>query len=654
MSERTPLQASDLYRLRLISDPHVSPDGRRVAFVLKQMDEKKDDYISNVHMVDDQGKVHQFTSGDKDAAPRWSPDGQYIAFLSGRKEKSQIHLIPAYGGESFPLTELELGAGIPRWSPDSTALVFAAQVSTDPKEVEKKGAEAEDDKKPGSAKMKITDRASYKLDGAGYIGNRRRQLFVIDVETRKMEQITHGDFHNDDPAWSPDGQHLAFVSNRSPPWDVSLESDIYVMPRGGGEARQLTHGGSYHRPIFNPEGDRIALIGRQDAEAAFTPYRLYSIDRAGTDLRDELGDWDGGLGNEIVSDVVRSHDEVGLTLEWRPDGIYFLATVRGECNIHRAAEQVQAVTSGRNTITDFSLADDGSVAYSCAGATTLAEVFVRRGELDVQLTHENDAFLAGVWIAEPERIAYSGANGEKSQGWLLAPRGSERGKHPLVVAIHGGPQLAHGEALVFEYQFLAGQGFGVFYPNIHGSSSYGADYEVSIHRDWGNLDFQDVLAGTEEAGQRPWADNNRIGIAGGSYGGFMTNWVLTHNDRFRAGVADRCLSNIVSFMGTSDLGWIWNRCFGAYPEEDVQKLWDMSPLKYVANVKAPLLLLQYEGDDRTPLEQGEQMFLALRRLGKETRLIMIPEESHGLTRGGKPSRRIERLGHLLEWFKQYL
>jgi dipeptidyl aminopeptidase/acylaminoacyl peptidase len=312
------------------------------------------------------------------------------------------------------------------------------------------------------------------------------------------------------------------------------------------------------------------------------------------------------------------------------------------------------VTQGRHTVTDFSLADDGTLAFTCADATHLPEIYVRTNGESERLTHENDELLAGLEIIQPERLSFTGANGEESEGWLLPPRGHESGKHPLIAYIHGGPPLAHGEAFFFEYQYLANQGYGVFFPNIHGSSSYGRAYQTSIMADWGNLDYQDVLAGVDAAASRPWVDRERLGIAGGSYGGYMTSWVVSHDHRFRAAVVERVLSNFVSFFGTSDFGWAWNRICGVFPEEDVQKLWDMSPLKYVANVETPTLVIHSERDDRTPLEQGEQLFVALRRLGKDAKFIVFPEESHGLSRGGKPSRRVERMEHILGWFREKL
>jgi dipeptidyl aminopeptidase/acylaminoacyl peptidase len=643
MTQKRPITAADIYRIRQVTDPQIAPDGRRIAFVIRQADEEKNEYVSNIFVADADGAVRQFTSGGSDSAPRWSPDGCWLAFLSGRKEKAQIYLMPADGGEGVAATDLAQGAGVPVWAPDSSALVFEALVSTTDQQ----------DKKDGEkAPARVTTRAAYKLDTQGYFWNRRRHLFRLDLDDRRVEQITDGDFHDSNPAWSPDSTHLAFVSNRTPDWDVSPLSEIYTVPREGGEARRLFGGGSYSFPAFSPDGSRVAFSGNEDPDDFSRPSRLFSVDRAGNDCRDELGAWDGALGDGIASDTIPNGPALAT---WREDGIYFVGTERGRSNVYRAATgAVTSVTEGAHDVSAFSVADSGAVAFTCGDATRPAELHCLREGRARQITHENDAWLDEVMITSPERLSFTGARGEESEGWVLPPRGAETGRHPLIVYIHGGPWTTHGESFFLEYQLLAGAGYGVFYPNIHGSSSYGHDYHTSIERDWGNIDYADVIAGTDAAVALPWVDANRLGIAGGSYGGFMVNWVVTHSDRFRAAVTERCLSNMVSFFGTSDFGWLWHQVWGVYPEDDVQRLWDMSPLKYVKNATTPLLVMHSELDHRCPLEQAEQMFNALRRLGKETKLIVFPEESHELSRSGTPSRRVERLRYIEEWFREHL
>jgi dipeptidyl aminopeptidase/acylaminoacyl peptidase len=642
MSEKRPVRATDIYRVRQVIDPQVAPDGGRIAFVVKQANEETNEYISNVYVAEPDGEIRQFTSGGSDSSPRWSPDGHWLAFLSGRKEKAQIYLMPSDGGEGVAVTDLPLGAGTPVWSPDSAALVFAALVST--------GGDDEkgDEDKPAT---RVYRRSSYKLDTEGFLWNRRRHLFRLDVAGRTVEQMTEGDYHDEDPAWSPDGNHIAFASNRAPNWDVSTAQGIYVIPREGGEARPLVTGGSFSTPVFSPDGSRIAFTGTDDPNRAWHPARLFSVDRAGNDCREELGSWDGSLGDDIASDTIPGG---GPQLQWKADGLYFLGTERGRSNVYRTSDAtVQMVTEGEHDVSGFSLSG-GTLAFTAGDATRPAELYRQRDGQVERLSHENDAWLDEVTIVAPDCVRYVGANGEESEGWVLPPRGAEAGRHPLIVYIHGGPWTTHGATFFLEYQLLAGAGYGVFYPNIHGSSSYGRQYHTAIDRDWGNLDFQDVLAGTEAAATLPWVDSSRIGIAGGSYGGYMANWAVTHTDRFRAAVTERCLSNMVSFFGTSDLGWWWGHIWGGYPEDDVQRLWNMSPIKYVKDVRTPLLVIHSEQDHRCPLEQAEQMFNALRRLGKETRMMVFPEESHELSRSGTPSRRVERLTTIEEWFREWL
>ena len=256
---------------------------------------------------------------------------------------------------------------------------------------------------------------------------------------------------------------------------------------------------------------------------------------------------------------------------------------------------------------------------------------------------------------EPEYVTFEGADGVEIDGWVMKPAGFTEGqRYPLIVYIHGGPVFAYGETFFHEFQTLAAAGFGVFYCNPHGSSSHGQQFQVSIMGDWGNLDYRDMMAGVDLVAELPWVDEHRLGVAGGSYGGFLTNWLISHTDRFAAACTERSICNAVSQGGTSDWAATRGERLLATPEGDPDRLWAMSPLKYVRNVKTPTLIIHSERDDRCPIEQGEQWFMALKRLRVPVRFVRFPEESHGLSRGGKPSRRVERLGYITEWFARWL
>jgi dipeptidyl aminopeptidase/acylaminoacyl peptidase len=650
--ERRTIQVDDLFHLKLVGDAQISPDGRKIAHVVKCLDREKNDYVGNIYLWEG-GKSRQYTAGGKDSAPRWSPDGRYLAFLSGRDEKAQIYVMPAAGGEPLRLTEMPLGAGTPVWSPDGTRITFAALVSI--------VLEPEDKE---LARTRVIERAVYKQDGAGFTEDRRKHVFVADVQTREVRQLTDGDWDDVSPAWSPDGRHIAFQSNRNPDWDLESGADIWIVPVEGGEPRRITDGrGVWISPCFSPDGSRIAMVGYARPEGETPTYypQLWTIARGGGEPVNLLADTDLAVGNSISSDWSIAGEDALL---WQPEGIFFLVSERGASQVYSLSpadrslspagrcrqDELRRVTSGCRHIMDFSVAG-GAVAYTASDATHPAEVFL---QCEPVTTH-NAGVLAEVQVTPPEKIAFPGAEGVEIDGWLLKPAGYVEGqRYPLIVYIHGGPVFAYGETFFHEFQVLAAAGCGVFYCNPHGGSSYGQAFQVSIIGDWGNLDYQDVMAGVDRVAGLPWVDAGRLGVAGGSYGGFMVNWIISHVDRFAAACTQRSICNHVSQGGTSDWAATRGERLGGTPEGDPERLWTMSPLKYVANVKTPTLILHSERDDRCPIEQGEQWFAALRRQRVPVRFVRFPEESHGLSRGGKPSRRVERLEHIIRWFKTYL
>jgi dipeptidyl aminopeptidase/acylaminoacyl peptidase len=645
------MSPEDLYRLKLVGDAQLSPDGERIAYVVKYLDRDQNDYASDIYLWDGEGS-RQYTSGGKDSAPRWSPDGRWLAFLSRRDGKSQIYLLPASGGEAVRLTDRKPGAGTPVWSPHSGAIAFVGSVPT--------VDESEDPDAP--APTRVVERAVYKEDGSGFIDDRRSHIFIVDRETKETRQITRGDVNDDEPGWSPDGRHLAFASNRNPEWDLESRSDLWIVPREGGEPRRVTDGhGTWTSPCFSPDGSRLALIGYAAPEGEDATYfpQLWTIARDGGAMENLLEGTDLAVGDSVSSDwsTAGAND-----LQWLEDGLYFLVSQRGTTQLYRRHDTLESLTPGRHHVMDFT-AIPGCVAYTLAGATHPAEIARQpsghaAAESDARtyvVTSHNADVLAATSPVQPEYVTFEGADGVEIDGWVMKPAGFAEGqRYPLVVYIHGGPVFAYGETFFHEFQTLASEGFGVFYCNPHGSSSRGQEFQVSIMGDWGNLDYRDMLTGVDLVTNFPWVDAHRLGVAGGSYGGFLTNWLISHTDRFAAACTERSICNAVSQGGTSDWAATRGERLLATPEGDPERLWAMSPLKYVRDVKTPTLIIHSERDDRCPIEQGEQWFMALKRLRVPVRFIRFPEESHGLSRGGKPSRRVERLGYITEWFKRWL
>lgn len=645
------MSPDDLYRLKLVGDAQLSPDGERIAYVVKYLDRAQNDYASDIYLWDSEGS-RQYTSGGKDSAPRWSPDGRWLAFLSGRDGKSQLYLMPASGGEAVRLTDRKPGAGTPVWSPDSNAIAFVGAVSS--------GDESETPDAP--APTRIIDRAVYKEDGSGFIDHRRTHIFIVDRATKETRQLTHGDVNDDEPAWSPDGRHLAFASNRNPEWDLESSSDLWIVPCEGGEPRRVTDGrGTWTSPCFSPDGSRLAMIGyaRPEGEAATYFPQLWTSARDGGALENLLAGTDLAVGDSVSSDWSAAGAD---RLQWLENGLYFLISQRGTTQLYRHDHTLELLTPGRHHVMDFS-AVPGCVAYTIADAIHPAEIARQptghvRAESDTRahiVTSHQAEVLTATSLVQPEYVTFEGADGVEIDGWVMQPAGCIEGqRYPLVVYIHGGPVFAYGETFFHEFQTLASQGFGVFYCNPHGSSSRGREFQVSIMGDWGNLDYRDMMAGVDLVAGFPWVDAHRLGVAGGSYGGFLTNWLISHTDRFAAACTERSICNAVSQGGTSDWAATRGERLLATPEGDPERLWAMSPLKYVRNVKTPTLIMHSERDDRCPIEQGEQWFMALKRLRVPVRFVRFPEESHGLSRGGKPSRRVERLGFILGWFGTYL
>jgi len=661
---KRPITAEDLYRLRLVPDCRISPDGRHVVFVLTRADRKTEKKRANLWIVPTSGgPPRQFTFGEhSDTSPRWSPDGSRIAFLSNRgdEKQPQVHVIPFDGGEARPLTGMAGTFGALDWTPDGRRLVCTFR-RKDADEIERE--QDEEKKKLGVVARHVT-RVFYKEDGKGFLPRERWHIWTIDARTGRGTQLTEGDVHDEtDPAVSPDGAWLALCSNRAPDPDLDPESiDLFVMPIGGGDMRRIDAPlGEKTMPRFSPDGSLIAWYGAE-GRMPWPNTRVWVAPADGSGpARDLTGRYDLNVSNWTINDVGGAPMTPPT---WSPGGrrIMFPVARHGDSTVHSVTvdgDDLQTVIGGPGVAGTFSFDRAGRrVAWFGAGMTEPGEVYVRAVATGAarRLTRVNDRLLRGIDLGHVEEVWFKGPAGNDLQGWIITPPGFDPSKrYPSILEIHGGPRTQYGNLFMHEFYFLAAHGYVVYFCNPRGGQGYGEEHAKAIWNNWGTADYEDVMAWADYVAKQPYIDPARMGVTGGSYGGYLTNWIIGHTGRFRAAVTQRCVSNLVSMYGSSDFNWAFQREFGDVPPwQDVENYWRQSPIKYIGNAKTPTMVIHSEQDLRCAIEQGEQVFVALKRLGVETEMVRFPDEPHGLSRGGRTDRRIERLNSILRWFDAHL
>jgi len=654
-SSPLPLSPEDLYEFRFLTDAQISPDGARIAYSVKTANPKRDGYLGAIWLVSADGTTPpvQITAGTaQDSSPRWSPDGSELAFTSDRGEVPKgrkrpprnVFVLDLAGGEARQLTRFGDDCSDLVWAPDGGHLAFVVR---DPKD----SADEEDG-------VRVYDRARYRSDEGGLSDGRRKHVWIVGVDGSAPRKVTDGDWDDGQPEFSPDGREIAFVSNRTERRDLNTVADIHVASLSG-ETRRITDGeGSYGNPSWSPDGTVITAYGTECAiGSSARNIHIWAFPKKGGPGRDLLEGWDRSVGSSVISDM-RAHAQT-LPPAWTGDDrILFLGSDQGTANAYSCASaggDVRAETVGAHQVVAWSL--DRSLrrfAAIVAMATDPGNLVV--GEVGGPMrkaTCLNDELLGSRYIAAPERVEFTGADGWKIEGWLMKPREFDPAKKwPLVLEIHGGPHTAYGHSFFHEFHVLAGRGYAVLFTNPRGSHAYGQRFVEACVGDWGGKDYEDLMAGVDHALALGWVDPKRLYLTGGSYGGFMTNWIIGHTDRFRAAVTQRSISNNISAFGTSDIGWhFWEHEMGdATPWSGGEKLIFRSPLTYVTSVKTPLLILHAERDLRCPIEQAEQLFTALKVLGKEAVFVRFPEDNHDLTRGGKPKHRVEHARRIADWF----
>jgi dipeptidyl aminopeptidase/acylaminoacyl peptidase len=640
----------DYFSFKFIGDPHISPDGKVVAFVLTAIDQKKNRRESAIWIVPADGSAapRRFSAeGFSSNSPRWSPDGKTLAFLSARASdlpagetpKSQIFLLSVSGGgEAIALTKLKNGVQSYQWSPEGSRIVVVS--ASGPMD----GVATADRK----SDVRHYAHIQYKFNDSGWFDDKRRHLWVVSVPGGEAKQITEGqDWNDTDPQWSPDGTRIAFVSDRTgKAYDDSHNTDVWVIPAAGGTLTKISdHAFEDENPRWSPDGKQILFTG-QTAVHQFP--KLYVADSS------------GGTASQLA---VKDLDTIPGELRWQTSNtVLFAAGVKGETHIFRAdpAERTfSAVTAGPRGIHAFDVSQStGKMVYLANDFQHLDDLYISNldGSGERQLTHVNSDLWAQLELQPVERLAYKSSDGLAVEGFFVKPLGWQPGKkYPMVLVIHGGPEGMFGVDWYHEFQVYAAKGWAVFFCNPRGSTGYGEKFERGEINNWGGMDYQDIMAGVDAAlKQYPWVDSNDLGVTGGSYGGYMTNWIVSHTNRFKAAVTLRSVSNFISDEGTRDGSYGHEEYFKGIVFDDFEQYWDASPLKYARNVHTPTLVLHSDNDFRVPIEQGEQWFRALQHYGVPSELVLFPRENHNLTRTGEPKHLVESLNWQLYWFERYL
>ncbi len=687
-SAKRRITAEDLYALQIVEDPQISPDGRHIAFVKASIDRVNNQYRRHIWLTSLDGRqpaTRQFTYGPKaDTSPRWSPDGQMLAFVSARGDKAQIHLISLAGGEARPLTKMRNGVANPVWSPDGRRVAFSSPVHAAERQREDAGREEQPPADSFEARQRrerdehrdqqrqdprVITRLPYRT-GTEFFDDRAAHLYVVDVPGAddeaepKPRRLTDGECAFAEIDWTHDGRYLITTLSRAPQHDPWFQADVVRIPvtPPGGRRRvtRLTRPGyEYWQPRVSPDGRWIAAL-RHTETSDFGVVDTLVIFPAGGATR----------ATAPVRELSPALDRNIELLRWSSDSRFIYVQVSdhgnvGVCRIaanqrgRRGSAAISPVVCGQRTVTSFSVDRAGRLAFAAWTPERPADLCLAdpANQSEACLTDFNRKLLAAVQLARPQEVRYPAPDGRPIQGWFFRPVGAQRGRrYPLAVHVHGGPHIMWGPStpsMWLEWQLHAARGYAVFFCNPRGADGYGEEFADAIHNDWGDHVMHDILAGVDHVLARDFVDERRLALTGGSYAGYMAAWIVGHDRRFACAWAQRGLYNLLSFFGTTDIPQLIEREFDMLPFDDVHKAWQQSPLAYVRNIRTPLAIEHQDQDYRCPVSEAEQLYSALKRLKRTVVLYRYPREGHEMSRSGEPRHRVDRLNRMVAWFDRY-
>jgi len=634
---RRGFQTSDLYRLKTVRDPRISPDGEWVAYTVTQPDSAKDKSNTDVWMArwDGSRNLRLTSSADGESSPRWSPDNRYLAFTSGRgddnKLGAQIWLLDRAGGEAQKLTSIRGGVSSYAWAPDGKRIVVVSK-ETDPDTTTKK-----------TPKPIVIDRYQFKQDGDGYLDDKKDQLWLVDVATGKAEQLTTGPWDVADPHWSPDGTRIAFVSNRTPDPDRSTNDDIWIIEAkpGATPVAVTTSPSRDWEPRWSPDGRFIAYTAWRDPK-----YYFYNLERV------MVIPATGGAPREIAPTLDRNLGNY----TWTADGKALHALLEDDQAVHLVRVDVASggltrLLEGRRAVSAFSVAPNGRVAILDGDGARPNEVLAIDGAAPRSLSKQNDEWLAGIALGTYRDISGKAPDGTTINAVMVTPVGYQAGTRvPAFLYIHGGPTAQSQHDFNTTAQLFAANGYAVVMPNYRGSTGRGEAFTRAIYADWGGLEVVDVLATIDEAVRLGVADPDRLVIGGWSYGGITTNYTITRDQRFKAAISGAGSSMQLSMYGSDQYVYQYETELGQ-PWKNPEAWMKVSyPFFQADRITTPTLFMVGEKDFNVPAAGSEQMYQALKSQGKETQLVIYPGQFHGIT---VPSYLVDRWQRWLDWANRY-
>lgn len=648
--------ARDVFELEWASDPQISPDGQQVVYVRRGFDLMKDRAKGQLWLYDIATGAHQkLTSREvSESSPRWSPQGDRIAFVSSGTAGAEVYLYWVNSGKVAILTQLERSPGGITWSPDGSQLAFSMLVP------EKSPVLVKPLAKPKGADWadppRVTTRLKHEADGSGYIEPGYRQYFIIPAEGGTARQVSAGDFkHDNGVVWMPDGQALIFSGNRNENWEHDWRnSELYRLKLATGEISPLTdRKGPDRGAVVSPNGKTIAYLGYDDKVQTYQLTRLYLMDADGGNQRELDLDLD-----RSVSSLTWDADGSGLYFSYDDHGITHIGHTPLNGKVSTIASDLGGTTIGRPY-------GGGSYSFSAASNRMVfthtrpdhpADLALLQlgGDNIKRLTHLNDDLLAYRKLGEVEPITYTSSVDQREiQGWIVKPPHYDPSrKYPMLVENHGGPISNYGERFSAEMQLYAAADYIVFYPNPRGSTSYGEEFGNLLYHNYPGDDYQDVMDGVDVLIKRGVIHPDSLYVTGGSAGGIMTAWIIGKNDRFRAAAVVKPVMNWISKTLTADnyYGYAFSR-YPGWPWENIDTYMKFSPISLVGNVQTPTLVMVGTADLRTPLSEAKQLYHALKIREIETALVEIPGAYHNISR--RPSQLVTKVAHVLAWFERY-